>query len=317
MRIAFTSCMTSFHFPVQPVWDEIAAAEPDVLVLLGDSAYYDADGSSMSAVKAMSAFGFATHAHGRIEKQLRIVNFQSLIARPSLSTYAIWDDHDFMFNGACGADIERQPDLSPLIAPSRAIFNAYRAALAARLASGSFPTGPPGFDKTTPAPGYSNHLLAEGVLLHLTDGRSFKRKGGKKALLGTKQVAAIEAACAAADESTVHLIASGIVFDARNGETWLDCKDEYKWMLKLARKHRVLILSGDIHDNNLATYQVGDGKNLFEATSSGAAIATAVTIGAVQRNWGLLDIDADSVGIRIFKSGTLQYQGTIERDQWK
>ena len=103
MRIAFTSCMTPFHFPAQPVWDEIAAADPDVLVLLGDSAYYDADGSSMSAVKAMSAFAFATHAHGRLAKQVAISNFQALIARPKLATYAIWDDHDFMFNGACGS----------------------------------------------------------------------------------------------------------------------------------------------------------------------------------------------------------------------
>ncbi|MGO4394864.1 hypothetical protein AB4Z46_26250 [Variovorax sp. M-6] len=317
MRIAFTSCMTAFHFPVQTIWDEIAAADPTVLVLLGDSAYYDADGSSMAAVKAMSAFEFATHAMARLGSQVAIANFQSLVARPALSTYAIWDDHDFMFNGACGAEIARQPDLSPLIAPSRAVFNAFRTALAARLAPGSFPSTPPGFDRRTPAPGYVNVALAEDVLLHLTDGRSFKAKGGRRALLGKAQTDAIEAACAAADPKTVHLVASGIVYDARNGETWLDCEAEYNWMQQLAAKHRVLILSGDIHDNNLATYRLAGGRNLFEATASGAAIATAVTVGAVQRNWGLLQIDADNVDIAIFKSGSTQYQGRIARAPWQ
>ncbi|CAN7580128.1 alkaline phosphatase D family protein [Variovorax sp. LjRoot290] len=316
MRIAFASCMTSFRFPDQSAWDEIAARQPDVLVLLGDSAYYDADGASMSQVKSMSAHDFAVHAHGRLARQIARPSFQALVAQPQLTTHAIWDDHDFLWNGACGAEIAGQPHLSHLIPPSRAVFAAYRKALAARLAPGSFPPAPFIWDATTPEPGYSNVALGQNVLLHLTDGRSYKTRRGRKALLGAAQMSAIEAACNAADPSTVHLIASGIVFDARNGETWLDCKDEYGRMQALAMNHRILILSGDIHDNNLASYRLTNGRFLFEATSSGAAVCTAVTVGAEQRNWGLLNVDANRVGIEIFKSGVTQYAGSIDRATW-
>ncbi|MBT2324027.1 alkaline phosphatase D family protein [Variovorax paradoxus] len=316
MRIAFASCMTSFRFPDQTVWDEIAARQPDVLVLLGDSAYYDADGASMSQVKDMSANDFAVHAHARLARQIARPRFQALVAQPQLTTHAIWDDHDFLWNGACGAEIAGQPQFSHLIPPTRALFAAYRQALAARLAPGSFPAAPPASNAATPEPGYSNIALGEGVLLHLTDGRSYKARRGRTALLGADQMNAIEAACEAADPATVHLIASGIVFDARHGETWLDCQAEYRRLQMLAMNHRILILSGDIHDNNLASYRLANGSFLFEATSSGAAVCTAVTVGAVQRNWGLLDIDANRVGIEIFKSGVAQYAGSIDRGAW-
>lgn len=317
MRIAFTSCMSSVTFPQQPVWNEIAARSPDVLVLLGDSAYYDVgQGASIAKLKEMSANDFAQHAHQRIAGQLAQPEFRALVQMPQLSTYAIWDDHDFLWNDACGADIAKQPRWRDLLPPSRAVFSAYRAALAARLAPGSFPAAPFAWSPTVPEPGYSNMALGEQVLLHLTDGRSYKSRRGNGPLLGAAQLNAIEAACEAADPATVHLIASGVVFDARHGETWLDHKKEYDWMQALAARHRILILSGDIHDNNLASYDLAGGRHLFEATSSGAACRTAVDVGALQRNWGLLEIDAGAVKIEIFKSGVRQYQGSIARSTW-
>ncbi|OUM02427.1 alkaline phosphatase D family protein [Variovorax sp. JS1663] len=315
MRIAFTSCMSSVSFPQQPAWNEIAARNPDVLVLLGDSAYYDADDSSMAKLKEMSADGFAQHAHKRIARQLAQPGFRALVQRPQLSTYAIWDDHDFLWNGACGGDIAKQPPWRIYVPPSRAVFAAYRAALAARLASGSFPASPFAWSPDVAEPGYSTVALPGKVLLHLTDGRSYKRRKGS--MLGETQLAALEAACDAADPDTVHLVASGVVFEARNGETWLDHEQDYKRLLALAARHRILVLSGDIHDNNLATYRQTGGRPLFEATASGAAICTAVTLGALQRNWGLLEIDDNAVNIEIFKSGVPQYQGSIARAAWQ
>jgi len=113
-----------------------------------------------------------------------------------------------------------------------------------------------------------------------------------------------------------HLVASGSVFDAHGGENWLNCHDEYKRMQKLAKDHNILILSGDIHDNNLASYVLDGGRNLFEATASGAAVRTAVVFGALQRNYGMLTIDDTSVDIKLFKSGATQYSGTINRATW-
>ena len=41
MKLAFASCMCTAAFKKQPVWDDIAAHQPDALVLLGDSVYTD------------------------------------------------------------------------------------------------------------------------------------------------------------------------------------------------------------------------------------------------------------------------------------
>jgi len=320
MRIAFASCMTPFRFPSQPAWNDVALANPDELVLLGDSVYYDADGASTGEVKAMNASQFAAHAHFRLSRQLAVPEFRALVGRPVLRTHAIWDDHDFLWNNACGAEVAGQPDLRHLVPPARAMFAVYRKALSAHLAPGSFPASPPPFGADTPAPGYSNVVLRDSVLLHLTDGRSFKGRLGRRALLGTAQFDAMEAAMQAADvadPTTVHLVASGVVFEARHGECWLDCEPEYNRMLGLATRHRILMLSGDIHDNNVAAYALPGGKLLFEATSSGAAVKTAVTIGTEQRNYGLLDIDAHQVQVRIFKFGDLQFHIAIDRATWQ
>lgn len=319
MRIAFTSCFSAQLFPQQPVWDEIAAGEPDVLVLLGDSIYLDVGGPYGSlGVQDLTESAFAEHAHSRYAEQLAQVQFKALVQRQSLTTYAIWDDHDFLWDNACGGDVMKSPALRPLVYPSRALFAAWRQALALRLAPGSFPSAPPVWDSKTPAPGYSCVAMGSGVFLHLTDGRSFrKRRGGRTALLGMSQLDAVEAAMAAAPPGATHLLASGSVVDANHGESWLSCPPEYDRPLRLAQAHNILVLSGDIHDNNLASYALQGGRNLFEVTASGAAVRTKVVLGALQRNYGLLDIDDAQVGISLFKSGARQFSGSIDRVTWQ
>jgi alkaline phosphatase D len=319
MRIAFTSCFSAQLFKDQPVWDEIAAANPDVLVLLGDSMYLDVGGPELGSagVQAMTAHDFSVHAHKRFTGVLAQKQFKALVQTPTLSTYAIWDDHDFLWNDACGADVMKNPALRPLLYPSRAVFAAYRQALAQRLAPGSFPAAPPPWSTATPPPGYSKVALGADVFLHLTDGRSFRKRGGTDALLGSDQLDEMEAGMKAAPAGATHLVASSSVFDARHGENWLNCPAEYTRMQKLAQKYNILILSGDIHDNNLASYTLAGGRSLFEATSSGAALRTGVVLGAKQRNYGMLTIDDSNVGIELFKSGASQYRGTVDRKLWK
>ena len=318
MRIAFTSCFSAQLFKQQAVWDEIAAAQPDVLVLLGDSMYLDVGGPYGSlGVQQLTENEFAEHAHSRYTGTLAQKQFKALVQQPGLTTYAIWDDHDFLWDNACGADVMKSPALRPLVYPSRALFAAYRQALASRLAPGSFPSTPPSWNAKTPAPGYSCVPLGATLFLHLTDGRSFRKASGNRAILGADQLDAMQAAMALAPKGATHLVASGSVFDARNGESWLTCAAEYERMQNLAQKYNILILSGDIHDNNLASYALKAGRNLFEATASGAAVRTAVVVGALQRNYGLLDIDDAQVGISLFKSGAKQYSGSINRATWQ
>ena len=318
MRIAFASCLCTQVFKQQPVWDDIADLNPDVLVLLGDSIYLDVGGPYNSlGVQNLSENEFAQHAHERYTELLAQPQFKALVQRPGLMTYAIWDDHDFLWNNANGADAMQRPGQRPLVYPSRALFAAYRSALSDHLAAGSFPATPPAWTVNTPPPAYKMVNLGNNVFLHLTDGRSFRAGNSKDALLGSAQLDAMEVQMASAPNGATHLVASGSVFEARHGESWLKCPVEHARMLELARDHNILILSGDIHDNNWATYPVKDERSLFEATSSGAAVKTGVVIGALQRNFGMLDIGAASVGIKLYKSGATQYSGTINRASWK
>lgn len=310
MKVAFTSCFHAGLFPQQPVWQEIAAESPDVLVLLGDAMYLDVgDAVNTSGVQLLSETEFAQRAHAKFRAQLQQPDFQALIARPGLSTFAIWDDHDFLWNDACGGDVMKSPVKRPLIYPSRAVFAAFREALAGQ----PFPSAPPAWSTNTPAPGYSHVPLGGGVHLHLTDGRSFRERG--KTLLGAQQLQAMQGVMAGLPASATHLVASSSVVEQRNGEAWMKFKPDYAALLQLAGRHNVLVLSGDIHDNNLAAYDT-QGRRFFEATASGAALRTGVVIGSLQRNWGLLDIDTAQVGIGIFKSGVPQYRGSIDRATW-
>ena len=321
MRIAFTSCFSAEYFPQQPIWSQIAAANPDVLVLLGDSVYYDVGTNvDMAAIKKMDATRFAAHAHGKFSRQLALPEFQALIQSPSLSTYAIWDDHDFLWNDACGANVLKEPQHKELLYPSRATFAAYREALAQRLAPGSFPPAPPHWSSKTPAPGYSVVALPENVFLHLTDGRSFRKRaaltGKTTAVMGRAQLDAMEAKMVAAPAGAVHLVASGSVFDAYHGETWLDCKSEYDRLKKMAEQHNIVVLSGDDHDAHRKTIQVTGTRRLYEATASGAALYSGVIAGNEQRNYGMLTIDSTYVGIDVYKWGKSQDPKAIDRTTW-
>lgn len=104
-----------------------------------------------------------------------------------------------------------------------------------------------------------------------------------------------------------------------HGDAWVKCSHEYERLWQLAQKHNILVLGGDIHDTALAAYRRDEGgRFLFEATASGAAIRTLVGVGSLQRNWGVLDIDADNLHLQIFKSNpdNPQYRATIDRNHW-
>lgn len=322
MRIAFTSCFSKAIVKDQPVWREIAAREPDVLVLLGDSIYLDCSGgiADDDASSNLDEFGiqkasqqrFAQHAYGLYAKQLDDPGFQALIARPRMKTFAIWDDHDFLWNNAYGAQIMQNPAKAQYVYPSRALFKAFRAA----LAGAGLPASPPDWTNAT-EPGYECHKLRDDLFLHLTDGRSWREPRGKNAaLLGFVQLAQMEAAMKAAPPKATHLVATSTVFEFRKGETWLDWPAEYEKLLELGRSHDILVLSGDIHANRCGSSDAGQGRFVHEATSSGAAIRTKVVFGTPLHNWGMLDVDAAKIGIQFWNLGQPDGGGSIDQRAW-
>jgi alkaline phosphatase D len=77
MRIAFVSCVFTGLYPQQPVWDWIAARQPDRLVLLGDSTYFDID--SPLHPRDMPDWAFAQHIHQRYAELIAQPQFVALV----------------------------------------------------------------------------------------------------------------------------------------------------------------------------------------------------------------------------------------------
>ncbi len=319
MKIAFTSCSHPFKNDSQPVWGQILAEKPDVLLLLGDAVYYDTDGISTIELQAMPTLAFAQRAHSLYQAQLNVPSFKKLIETTSITTYAIWDDHDFLGNGSNGADLVKVPSAKPLIASSTAIFKAFRNALAMRNAS-SFPTSVNNPNLVNPVPaeyaiGYSKLTLpGTNLRLHLTDGRAFRQMQMGREMLGAAQRAAIEADIKTYS-TMIHLIASGVPF-GQGTDRWKKYPNDEQWLLGLAKSYRCMLISGDIHDNDFESYASG-GFPLHDATASGANVQTGVAVGRHLQNYGVLELLPDRIDIQIKSFGAVSHHFEIGRDNWQ
>ena len=318
MKIAFTSCFSTTVFPQQPVWSQILALKPDVLVLTGDSIYID-ELTNPTHPKAMADFEFLQFVAAKYRRQLAQPDFAALIA--AVPTYAIWDDHDFLWNECYEEKAIQKKIYAGLIRASRALFNAYCAQLEGRATFPRDDNDARLWNANEPAPGYREVKLTQGlpsgapVHLHLTDGRSW-RVG--RTLLGSAQRAKIEAAMAAAPADTLHLVASGSVIEAHKGDQWGNFED-LAWLRALADKYRIACLSGDIHANDFHRIPTDNGRMLYDFTASGAAIRRAIWAGTECQNFGLLEIDAATLRsqwVRFGLPGALA-PVTIDRSSWQ
>lgn len=320
MRIAFVSCICTTRFKDQPVWDWIAARQPDRLLLLGDSLYLDVplDGPHP---RDMSDDGFAQHLHQRYGELVAQPRFAALVqSLPAGAVNAIWDDHDFLWNDAEGAEAQASPLHREKVRLSTAFLEAFRAALQARLAPGSFPAAYNDarfWDPAQPELSTPSLQLAPDLWLHLADVRSHRTRtwllpDARRHLLGAAQRQRIEAAVHAAPQA-LHLLASGSTLGAWKRHYARD----WQWLLQMARAQRLLVLSGDIHRNETDAFFTG-GWPLHEATSSGAAVKDAVIIGSMRRNFGLLDIGPQEATVRVFADDTEQTKWTrrLDRATW-
>ena len=301
MRIAFTSCMNTTAFKKQPVWNTIGDLEPDHLILLGDSVYLDVPWAEGPVhPRDLSDNDFVAHGLQRYIAQLAVPEFAKLVKK--VPTHPIWDDHDFLWNESYEERaISRKVYLGKIRA-TRSLFKAYVETLKQRLAAGTFPNASNDARLWTdpePPPGYRFADLGSGVALHLTDGRSWRIR---KTLLGAAQRQQIEAKMASMSADTLHLLASGSVVQAEKGDAWSKFED-FDWLCDLARQHKILVLSGDIHDNRPSTFDLGAGKFLFDVTASGAAVRTLVIVGQPLQNFGVVDIGDDLVEVHFMGMG--------------
>jgi alkaline phosphatase D len=316
MKLAFTSCICTSIHATQNVWDQIAAQQPDRLLLLGDSVYIDVPWGGFEHPKKRQPSDFLQHLLDRYRQLLAQPRFRDLVSR--VPTDAIWDDHDFLWNESYREGATRKVIYRDNINMTRNLFAAYMAVLADG-APASFPTSisdPLINVANAPPPGYRHRSLGPGVHLHLTDGRSWRHKEN---LLGQAQREAIAARMQQAGPDDVHLLASGSVAIGHKGDCWSEFKADHDWLLQVASQHRVLVLSGDIHANRFENEPTA-GHMLFEATASGAAVGRLVVDSPVLENFGLLTIDGASVDINFFQQGapdTKVQAQRIARQAWR
>lgn len=316
MRIAYTSCFSATVFPDQPVWRQIKAAAPDLLILTGDSIYID-EAPVPDHPKTLADFEFLRLVAAKYRRQLAQPDFAALVA--SVPTAAIWDDHDFLWNEHYAEKAIKRKVYAGLIRASRAAFKAFGEHLAglqpfpadnsdARLWRAQEP--PPGYRRLEFSPPGQPPLH-----VHLTDGRSW-RVG--RTLLGAEQRAQIAAAMDAAPVDTVHLLASGSVIELHKGESWADFED-LTWLKALAGRHRIASLSGDVHAIGFNRIPVDGGRWLFDFTASGAAIRRAISVGSECQNFGLLDVDALQLRASWVQFGAPAALGpvTVDRAAWQ
>jgi alkaline phosphatase D len=343
MKIAFTSCMSTGSYAAsQPVWSAIAKSKPDVLVLLGDSVYIDCppepdtQGNGHPSDAGYNDSDFAHHLHHLYRRQLQVPEFRDLISEPGLQTWAIWDDHDFLWNDADSTVARRVQHRGKAILSGN-LLRFWRQALAAH--GTGFPvtssdaavwTGHhPPFTSAqceSAKPGYTFVPLTDAIKLHLTDGRSWRKRGQ---ILGAAQRARIEQKINEAPDA-VHIIASGSTFGRTGRNGWADAHADRNWLLTMAGRYRILMISGDIH-RNVCPQPIGcgpSGRKFHEVTASGAAVNFNPFQWDGQdpgnswlnysQKWGLLEFDSGMLNISTIDHGhsTPSPHGPIVVSAW-
>lgn len=317
MKIAFTSCFHPFNGKAQNVWDRIHQERPDVLLLLGDAVYLDADGVSTTNLLTMTEPDFAQRGLDLYRAQLAQPQFKALYEDANIQTHAIWDDHDFLGNGSNGADLNAIPSIKPKVQMSSALFAAFRNAVETK-ASQSFPTTISDPRLSTPTTIGYRMVSLDGTSchLHLTDGRSFRQNVGGREMLGANQRQAI-AINIQNHPQDLHLIASGSTF-GQGGDRWQKYPTDAAWLLGLAAQFKCLMLSGDIHDNDFQTYATTTtGYPLHDATASGAAIRKLVGFGKRLENYGILEITHAALTVTLHTLESVAASFRINAASWQ
>lgn len=243
IRIAFGSCARVQLDAVQPVFDAITAAEPDLFLWLGDNIYADSD--------QPVAF---TELYGR---QRNVASIQPLFR--SVPQLALWDDHDFGHNDSDGTN--------PVKPMTLAMFKRWWANPSAG---------------TPDTPGiFCRHSFGP-VDVFMLDGRYYRDppkapNGPNKTMLGAAQKAWLKRELKAS-RATFKVLASGTGWSRAEsgGDSWAMYLDERNELLDFIRDNRIagcIGISGDVHmgEANCVPWSDKGGYDFYDLVSSGLA----------------------------------------------
>jgi len=311
-RLAFTSCIDTVNDPLQLGWNDLKSHAPDSLVLLGDSIYMDyglGNHQPNGSPYGEPLDKFSRLMHDAYAAQWSVQNFRKAI--DGCAVYAIWDDHDFAWNNSRGGGPAEGKDY---VAPeyrrlSRKHFGAFRSALDAPskpYPENSWPSGivDPAHDDGSIA---DSKELQKGVVLHLIDGRSFREEEGDTSLLGQTQRHALQAALER-NAGGINIIASGSTL-----KNWKRYDRDYDWIRDMAKEHKILVLSGDIHEPDFRTRG-----RLYEVTASAMAQPPGITaiFGKKTHVFGLLTIGEHDLQVEVYVGARKVEDHMIDRALW-
>jgi len=325
-KLAFTSCMDSVNYPVQPGWAQLAAQAPDAVVLMGDSIYMDYGwgsghkGEANGTPKDLPLPAFSQRLHDRYRAQYELPGFREAIH--GRQVHAIWDDHDFAWNNSRGAGAEGPAKVDERQRRiSTEHFHTWREALrtqpAAYPANSVNPAAPRPDDQGI---GRSVVLVPNQLFLHLMDGRSFREGDDGDvglSLFGHDQRHAVEELFHQ-QPNAVHLVTI-----AEPLEKWRDFLDA-QWLLGWAQRRRILVICGDVHEPQYTGYKANGRKDwgkkdktvLHEFTASAMAQGPTGFFGKKRNVFGTLTFGGSHIEARLIHEGAVWAHYTIDRSAW-
>ncbi len=342
-RIGFTACSKINFDEQQPVWTEMAAQQPQHLLLLGDQIYMDfwrdrqknfppgLKGYELDEPAGIPDAEFAQQMRLRYRLQFAVPSFHALVRQVGAAggTVAmVWDDHDFGFNNSYG---RAGSSSAHVIAPAkkriaRALFEEFRLNVD-RLRAGTHPGPYEEMNITLPDDTgvQSRHTLGSARVLML-DTRTFRQPPAannppaslQPELLGQKQWDELENEIRNAPQKLI-IIGSGSPFTAEatlSDQSWKQGKyakfssyREYDRLVALAASvnRRIVFIGGDSHKVAL----VHETPGLAEVICAGAA-APKGPLFLNARHFGLLDIDdAGNAQVSLFARGKVKIREAL------
>lgn len=245
-----------------PVYDDIAAFAPDLMLLIGDNHY----GNTWSR-----------RGHGFFYRESRDQPQLAAVLRKT-PTLAIWDDHDFGTNDSDGAEHPGQRD------DALAAFRDYWA----NPPSGAVPG-------KAAVPGIWHRASWGGVDFFLIDDRYYREPGGAgkppATMLGADQLKWLVDAVTTS-KAKFKLIASGSMWSSNldGGDTWGAHAEELKMLLDTFENKKVdgvVLLSGDKHRSAVYLNRPDDGVHppIYELMSSGLSGAEGDCVNTAQEKF--------------------------------
>lgn len=243
IRIAFGSCARVQLYPEQPVFEAVAAMEPDLFLWLGDNIYADSDSET---------------AYSTLYSRQRNVSALVPLLR-SVPQLAIWDDHDFGYNNS-----DRNNAVKEM---THRLFRRWWA-------------NPAGGTADTPGI-FFRHSFGP-VDIFMLDGRYHRDPpdhpdGPDKTMLGAGQKAWLKRELKASKAVFKILVSgTGWTLAEKDGDSWANYLHERNEILDFIRDEKIagcLGISGDVHQGevNCVPWSDKGGYDFYDLVSSGLA----------------------------------------------